>query len=75
MIDLDEPSITKKSKVDHQSNILFSISLKSLFCSDIPEEIYPGSNLNDLKGYEGWNIDSSFEQIIKKKEKQRKRKK
>jgi hypothetical protein len=31
-------------------------------------EIYPGSNLSQLKGYEGWNIDSSLEKILKKKE-------
>jgi hypothetical protein len=39
------------------------------------KEIYSGSNLSELVGYKGWNIDSSFEDIIKKKDKQKKRQK
>jgi len=39
------------------------------------EDPYPSSNLIELIGYKGWNIDSSFEDIIKKKDKQKKRKK
>jgi hypothetical protein len=38
------------------------------------ENPYPGSNLPDLNGYSGWNIDSSFDETLKKKEKQKKRK-
>jgi hypothetical protein len=37
------------------------------------QDPYPTSNLSELIGYKGWNIDSSFEDIIKKKDKQKKR--
>ncbi len=43
--------------------------------NDAIEDPYPGSNLSELNGYDGWKIDSSMEEIIKKKEKQKKRKK
>ena len=36
---------------------------------------YPGSNIVELDGYAGWQIDSSVDEIVKKKEKQKKRKK
>ncbi|CAF4070896.1 unnamed protein product, partial [Adineta steineri] len=39
------------------------------------ENPYNDSNLLEMEGYEGWNIDSSIEDIIKKKEKQKNRKK
>ncbi|CAF0950758.1 unnamed protein product [Adineta ricciae] len=38
------------------------------------ENPYPDSNLLELEGYKGWTIDSSIDKIIKKKEKQKKRK-
>ncbi|CAF1385023.1 unnamed protein product [Rotaria sordida] len=37
------------------------------------ENPYIGSNLSEFEGYQGWNIDSTLENIIKKKDKQKKR--
>ena len=42
---------------------------------DSSKDIYFGSNLSKLNGYQGWNIQLSFEKILRTKEKQRKRKK
>jgi len=52
-------------------NLENNISIRIL----VIEDPYSGSNLSQLEGYQGWNIDSSFQDIIKKKEKQKKRKK
>jgi len=61
----EETATTKKKKRKH-------------FDSEKEEESmtnpYSNSNLNQLEGYDGWKINSSFDQILKKKEKTKKRK-
>jgi len=61
--DIEEPMIdqNEKAKKKKSSEIAF-------------DDPYPGSNLSELEGYKGWTIDSSIDDIIKKKEKQKKRK-
>jgi len=84
---VDEPTSkkSKKKKRDTQSSTEESIDdldsidnakkkQKKSNQSDL-EDIYPGSNLFELTGYEGWKIDSSLEEILKKKRKTKKTKK
>jgi len=77
IVDEPIPKKSKKKKRDTQSSTEESIDdldsidnakkkQKKSNQSDL-EDIYPGSNLFDLTGYEGWNIDSSLSEILKKK--------
>ena len=38
------------------------------------EEVFEGSNLSELEGYSGWKIETTLEEICRRKEKQRKKK-
>ena len=66
--DEQQPEKKKKKKEEstkQEDNDQANVSL---------ENPYPDSNLLELEGYKGWTIDSSIDKIIKKKEKQKKRK-
>ncbi|CAF3315834.1 unnamed protein product [Rotaria socialis] len=69
-------STVVESIVDYdQSEMLPKKKKKSDQLNNDIEDPYKNCNLSELNGYQGWTIDSSLENIIKKKLKQNKRRK
>jgi len=64
---LDQQTDEIVKEKDLQSEKIGDDSSKDL------ELLFPGSNLSDLNGYRGWDLDSSLEQILKIKEKKTER--
>lgn len=62
----DEPTVKKTKKKKRNDNNTDEDEKSKKKKNEI-EDPYPSSNLSELIGYKGWNVDLSFEDIIKKK--------
>lgn len=69
----NEPVKKKKKKKSDAANEEMDSSPQSAV-GGVAQEIYVHSNLSTLSGYPGWQVETSVAQILKAKEKQRKRK-